>query len=226
MPQRANDFFTRGQNRFPQAWTPLLVYHGTTNARVRQARYLREQLDQEIHSGSAGTVDGFWRREMFSFGFINSLRSSLDSFAHELIFFYEGSPNSTIYPQCSSCGHQRSQASERDFQFYNLLDPSKVVYASHMPQGLRDHIHQFINTPDNPPIANLRYLNKLRNAMQHRHFTLTQSMTGTIHQTLPDDPAVAPGAETYNHNRDLLGTFSQLHTTVQDFLFQAYDLAQ
>ncbi len=95
MPQRAEDFYARLRARLFN-WLPAHTSHMTTSFRVRQDEHFLEQCVAHPHSGSPE-----WETDMYLFGFVNSLWSSLDSFAHELIAYYEGRPNPAAHPTMS-----------------------------------------------------------------------------------------------------------------------------
>lgn len=239
MPERANAFY----NRLTQKdQTKGHVYHGATVARVTQAQFFLDQLNETAKLESAGGTSDFTKRDMWLFGLVNSLRSSLDSFTYELIVFYGGFP---------------SKNNRRDIQFLNLLNPNKITIS--LPPPLSAHIQNFQSD------GSFSYLNKLRNAQQHRNFPLlrTQSVARmslsivgpgsegeaanwhgddqprqqpikgeAVAETfvdpdlrLPDDPDVEPGQEIYSPGRPLYAVARHLYATTREFLLSSYDLA-
>jgi hypothetical protein len=242
MPARANAFYSR----LPQKdWLKAHVYHGTTNARVAQAKFFLEQLVEEVMTRKEKETE-FYKRDMFLFGLANSLRSSLDSLTHQLCLFYGGTVRRKI-----------------DIQFSNLLRPDKIRIS--LPSPLFDHITAFQKSHERQKGDAFRYLTKLRNGSQHRNITLLQTRTvvpmslnimgpgsngGGADWTggspnlqspvqaepigssliepdlrLPDDPEVEPGEETFDRGRPLLGTLRYLYAETREFILSAYDLA-
>lgn len=182
---RAAAFEQRFKDRWDSPISPMHVYHATTYARITQAEYFLNQLISEVgHDKSDGPENSFVRRDMHIFGCINAARSSLDSLAHELVTYYEGEPNPTEHPKCSECQRPlKKQPTQRDIQFFNLLDPEIITYKNSLPADLVDHIRAFRES------RTCAYLNQLRNAMQHRNFVIVQFRTcvpGCIEIVGPD----------------------------------------
>jgi hypothetical protein len=236
MPARANAFY----KRLPQTdWLKAHTYHGTTNARVAQAKFYLEHLIEEVMRPDEDVTE-FYKRDMFLFGLVNSLRSSLDSFAHQLFLFYGG-----------------TVGNKRDVNFNNLLRHNKIQIS--LSPCLADHIKKFQKSDT------FKYLTKLRNVNQHRNIALIQTQSvarmgfdivsansnggradwlggssgsqATVQAEpvvfspiepdlrLPDDPGVEPGDETFSQGRPLLGTMRRIHADTHEFVFSAYDLA-
>jgi hypothetical protein len=82
MPARAIAFQVRYKAQNVN-WIPSRMYHVTTSFRVRQAQAFLEQLQEHGVPGSPN-----WETDMRIFGLVNALRSGLDSFAHEIVAFY------------------------------------------------------------------------------------------------------------------------------------------
>lgn len=78
------------------------VYHTTTKARVMQAKFFLDCLTGEATLEAPEYLDAFDRRDMLLFGMVNSLCSSLDSFTHELVFYYRGSAKNRRQVQFSN----------------------------------------------------------------------------------------------------------------------------
>ena len=234
MTARANDFYERltKSNRFKGH-----VYNTTTKVRIMQARFFLEHLTEGAELDAAKFLNEFEKRDMFLFGLVNSLRSSLDSFTHELALFYRGS------------------GTRRDIHFTNLLNLSISL-----PPTLHNRIQEFQGS------NTFEYLNKLRNAQQHRYYPLLQTRSvarmslnivgsdsegssadwrgddnftheegETMPTTtpspsepdlrLPDDPDVEPGDETYSLGRPLFGTMRHLYGETREFILSSYELA-
>jgi hypothetical protein len=142
---------------------------------------------------------------MFIFGLVNSLRSSLDSFTHEMVLFYQGA------------------AKRRDIQFLNLLDPKRIKIS--LSPHFRTRIEEFHGGTAFP------YLNKLRNAMQHRSYPLVQTQASTLAITnersdlmLPENPEAEPGEERYESGRVLFGALGYLYDETREFILSSYEL--
>jgi hypothetical protein len=182
------------------------VYHTTTKARIMQAKFFLEHLNGECSLETPVYLDEFDKRDMFIFGLVNSLRSSLDSFTHEIVLFYEGSPK------------------RRDIHFRNLLNSPKISIT--LPNELRERIQIFQDGTAFP------YLNKLRNAMQHRSYVLVQTRSSTLtgfnpesDLRLPENPEAEPGEGRYESGRVLFGALRYLYDETRDFVLSSYELA-
>ena len=169
---------------------------------------------------------------------MNSLRSSLDSFTHELVLYYRGSAKR-----------------RRDVQFSNLL--TRAITIS-LPPALRSHIEIF------QAGATFEYLKKLRNSQQHRCYALMQTQASALASLtivgadsegkpadwwggepptqgeqelgaaklrpepdlrLPDDPDVETGDETYSPGRPVFGVMRHLYGETREFILASYALA-
>jgi hypothetical protein len=148
MSARANAFYSR---LIKVDWHKGHIYNTTTKARVMQAKFFLDCLTGEATLEAPEYLDEFDRRDMLLFGLVNSLRSSLDSFTHELVLYYRGSAKR-----------------RRDVQFSNLL--TRVITIS-LPPALRGHIEIF------QAGATFEYLKKLRNSQQHRCYALMRTQT-------------------------------------------------
>lgn len=247
MPARANAFY----ERLPKTdRVKAHVYHATTNARVAQAKFFLDQLIEEVMRPHTEESE-FYKRDMFLFGLVNSLRSSLDSLAHELFLFYKGTVVS------------KKKGAKRDIQFINLINPGKIQIS--FPSPLTEHIKQFQKSHENNKGDAFRYLTKLRNVNQHRNIALIQMTSvarigftivtpdtqgGGVNWLgegpgsqrvvqaepaifspvepdlrLPDDPDVEPGDETFDRGRPLLGTLRYIYAETREFILSSYDLA-
>jgi hypothetical protein len=182
------------------------VYHTTTKARIMQARFFLENLNGERKLEAPEYLDGFDKRDMFIFGLVNSLRSSLDSFTHEMVLFYEGSPK------------------RRNIHFLNLLSPTKIDIT--LSKELCARVQNYQHGTAFP------YLNKLRNGMQHRGYVLVQTRASSIggfneesDLRLPENPEAEPGEEKYESGRVLFGALRYLYDETRDFISSSYDLA-
>lgn len=235
MPARANAFYSRlTQVNHHKGH----IYNTTTKARVMQAKFFLDCLTGEETLEVPEYLDEFDRRDMLLFGLVNSLRSSLDSFTHELILYYGGAAKR-----------------RRDVQFSNLLTPAITIS---LPPALRGHIEIFQAS------AAFEYLKKLRNSQQHRCYALMQTQTsapaslnivgadtegkpadwwggeppthsaqesGTAEPRpepdlrLPDDPDVEPGDETYSPGRPVFGVMRHLYGETREFILASYALA-
>jgi hypothetical protein len=238
MPNRAHEFQVRFKAKFPGNWTQLHVYNVTTCARISQASFFLKELTNEILEGPGTPLAPSTRRDMFMFGRINSLRSSLDAIAHEIVTYYEAV---AISPQ--------------EISFYNLFDPTKITLAT--PLRLERHIKRFQNRDT------CIYLTKLRNGMQHQNIAIVQvrsylpiaaNIAGVDSNigdadwgipagksvpisanrarsrpieppmTLPDDPQVPVDKLTYTQGRPLLGTLRRINSDTREFVLKAYNL--
>lgn len=241
MPARANAFYERLVNRAHIKTDPLKtkarVYHATTKARVVQANFFLDCLTGEVTLEAPAYLDEFDKRDMLLFGLVNSLRSSLDSFTHELVLFYNGSAKN-----------------RRDIQFSKLLKPEITISPA---PALSDWIRQFRDGNA------FQYLNRLRVAQQHRRHALIQTQSASLATLtvvgpdtgmgpagwgvgeapieveaapataprpepdlrLPDDPDVEPGDETYSPGRPLLGVTHHLYEETREFILTSYALA-
>jgi hypothetical protein len=165
------------EQRFKARWnapdSPMHVYHATTYARITQAGYFLNQLISEVKYGNSDGPEGsFVKRDMHMFGCVNTVRSALDSLANELVTYYEGGPNLTKHPKCPVCQKpQKKQSTQRDIQFFNLLDPETITYNIPLPTDLMSHIKAFRDSPL------CTYFNQLRNATHHRNFVILQFRT-------------------------------------------------
>lgn len=113
MPIRRSDFHARALEKAKARgdnWLRPHVYNTTTTARVMQGRHFVLQLKEHVeHPAPASFPAGFndfMVQDMFSFGAVNSLRSALDSFSHEIVFYFDG------------------RSDPRRIQFFNLLGSS------------------------------------------------------------------------------------------------------
>src|SRR5215208_4016283 len=170
---RAASFEQRFKARWNSPLAPMQVYHATTYARITQAEYFLNQLISEVkYSKSDGPEDSFVKRDMHMFGCVNAARSALDSLAHELVTYYEGGPNLTKHPKRPVCQKpQKRQSTQRNIQFFKLLDPKTITYNIPLPADLATHIKAFSDS------TFCRYFNQLRNAMHHRNFAILQFRT-------------------------------------------------
>lgn len=236
MPTRANAFYSRLTKL---DYHKGHVYHTTTKARFTQAKFFLDCLTGEATVDAPEYLDEFDRRDMFLFGLVNSLRSSLDAFAHEIVLFYGGP----------------LKKGER-IQFLNL---TKIKTAAPPPQALQDWVRMFQRDKA------FKDLNKLRNAQQHRSYLLPQTRTATLasltvmgsdgeaHQAdwwgsgaspqmevgvrpaavslpepdliLPDNPGAEPGGETYSLDRPVLAVMRHLYQETREFILASYVLA-
>ncbi len=176
MPARAKAFYDRlTKLDYPKGH----IYHTTTKARVMQAKFFLEHLTEEKRLETGEYLDEFDKRDMFLFGLINSLRSSLDSFTHEIVVFYGGSA-------------KRPQ----DIHFRNLFNSRITIL---IPPVLCRHISKFHES------NTFEYLNKLRNAQQHRRYLPLMQTTvvpNSLNVVNPDsevDSADWWGGETSRH---------------------------
>jgi hypothetical protein len=216
--RRSNEVLTDSEKQ------RLAVYHATTGARISGAEYHLEQLKKielrtlrlisEDDAGSNLPQQAGARfsqetlLDVYTFGFVNSLRSSLDILVQELaLLFTLNLPENNI-----------------DFRITKLRGK--------LPAAIEDLILAFQKTDD------YLYLNRLRNAVQHRRIWLERTkaifnahpVTGgeepvDIKILLPDDPNALPGTQTYLQNKDLLITFSELLVKTKGFLFNIYAFA-
>lgn len=235
MPARAKAFYGR---LIARDFHKGHVYHTTTKARVMQAKFFLDCLTGEVALETPEYLDAFDRRDMLLFGLVNSLRSSLDSFTHELVFYY--------------CGTAKRR---RDIQFSNLLKP---IITISLPASLRDHVERF------QVGAAFDYLKKLRNSQQHRSYALMRTQTAALASLtvvgpdsgpgpadwwggappptaqeraqeatdppepdlrLPDDPDVEPGEESFSPGRPVFGVMRHLYSETREFLLASYALA-
>lgn len=204
--------------------TRLAVYHSTTGGRLSGAESHLAELQRlklnifRVNTGDlAANVSASTGRpkhsqesmlDVYSFGFLNSLRSSLDILVQELaILFSLSAPEGKI-----------------DFSLRQI--------SGGLPSAIEDHLLDFQRKDD------YVYLNRLRNAVQHRRIWLghTKSVFNTHPVTggeepvstkllLPDDPNALPGKQKYTQERELVDTFSSLLVEVREFIFGVYDLA-
>jgi hypothetical protein len=216
--RRSNDVLTDPEKQ------RLAVYHATTGARISGAEYHLEQLKMiEVKTLRLISEDGVGSNpphqeearfsqetllDIYTFGFVNSLRSSLDIIAQELALLF-----SLTLPE-------------------NHIDFKIAKLQGKLPAAIEDQILAFQKTDD------YLYLNRLRNAVQHRRIWLERTkaifnahpVTGgeepvDIRILLPDDPNALPGTQTYLQNKELLITFTGLLTKIKDVLFNIYELA-
>jgi hypothetical protein len=202
----------------------LAVYHATTGARISGAEYHFEQLKKielrtlRLLSDDGGASNAPHKEEakfsqetlldVYAFGFVNSLRSSLDIVAQELALLF-----SLTLPE-----------NEIDFRIIKLRGK--------LPAVIEDQILAFQKSDD------YLYLNRLRNAVQHKRIWLERTkaifnahpVTGGEEPVdtkilLPDNPNALPGTQTYLQNKELLITFIGLLTETKDFLFNIYGIA-
>jgi hypothetical protein len=202
----------------------LAVYHATTGARVSGAEYHLKRLKKiELRTlrlisedGGAGEVPHKEEAkfspevllDVYAFGFVNSLRSSLDILAQELALLF-----SLTLPE-------------------NDIDFRIIKLRGKLPAIIEDQILAFQKSDD------YLYLNKLRNAVRHRRIWLERTkavfnahpVTGgeepvDVKILLPDDPNTLPGTQTYDQNRVLLTTFTVLLTKIKEFHFNVYGIA-
>jgi hypothetical protein len=206
MPQRRVDFHTRAIEKAKargDSWLRPHVYNTTTTARVMQGRHfvrlLKEHVENPTPAIFPAEFNAFMVQDMYSFGAVNSLRSALDSFAHEIVFYFGG------------------HSDPRLIQFFNLLTPKISV---DLPIDLATAIDAFRSS------QNCIYLNRLRNAMQHRGYPITEHHSWNRNIGIPDDPRVEPGEETYEDHRGLVGTLNACDEGVRAFILEAYDLAR
>lgn len=181
------------------------VYHTTTKARIAQAKFFLENLRGERSLETPEYLNDFDKRDMFMFGLVNSLRSSLDSFTHEIVLLYKASPERT------------------DIHFRNLLKPSKIKIS--LPPKFRVRVQDFQKGNAFP------YLNKLRNAMQHRSYLLVQIQASVLTTfnperdlMLPENPEAEPGEEKYESGRMLFGALGYLYDETREFILSSYEL--
>lgn len=202
MLARANAFYER---LIQSNYLKGHVYHTTTKARIMQAKFFLESLNGERSLETPEYLNDFDKRDMFIFGLVNSLRSSLDSFTHEVVLFYQGT------------------AKGRDIHFLNLLEPSKIKIS--LSPEFRAQVQEFQKGTAFP------YLNKLRNAMQHRSYPLVQARGSTLTITneksglmLPENPEAEPGEERYESGRVLFGALGCLYEETREFILSSYEL--
>ena len=240
MPERANQFHERLTK---VAGTSGHKYHNSTNARVAEAKQFHSLLVRYNRGDALWSLPRFVILDMLIFGFVNSLRSSLGSFAHELVEFYGGVPSNP-----------------KNIDFTNLLSPKKVSLS--LPPALHAHVSAF------QLHQAFVYVNDLRNAMQHRHMAIDHqshsdlaigittvaegdadsspsdasstsrpfdhvgsgacdtpvSLTPLVF--LPDDPSVSLGCETYSKSLINTAKFGEFYDAVHSFLLTSYDLAR
>jgi hypothetical protein len=202
MPDRAKAFYDR---LIALNYLKGHVYHTTTKARIVQAKFFLESLNGERNLETPAYLNEFDKRDMFVFGAVNSLRSSLDSFTHEIVLYYQGAPERT------------------DTHFRNLLKPSKIKIS--LSPEFRARVQDFQKGTAFP------YLNKLRNAMQHRSYPLVQTRASTLtifnqdsDLMLPENPEAEPGEERYESGRVLFGALGYLYDETREFILSSYEL--
>lgn len=201
----------------------LAVYHATTGARISGAEYHLEQLkkielrtlrlisDDDGISNVPHKEEARFSQEIlldvYAYGFVNSLRSSLDILTQELALLFS------------------LTLRENDIDFRLIKLQGKL------PATIEDQILAFHKSDD------YLYLNGLRNTVQHRRIWLERTkaifnahpVTGgeepiEIKILLPDRPNALPGKQTYLQNKELLITFTGLLAKIKEFLFNIYEL--
>jgi uncharacterized Zn-finger protein len=202
------------------------VSHATTGVRIIGAEFhLMALRDLELRMfkiavndpemsdlAVTGAVQSSHSREtlldVYTFGFINSLRSSLDILVQELIIRF-----------CPT-------TSEKDVDF------SLKYIRGRLPPRIEQEILAFHKS------SHYNYLNRLRNAMQHRRVWLdhTESVYNVHPITggeeaidtkifLPNNPNALPGAQSYSENKELLASFNDLLRGVKEFIYNIYEIA-
>jgi predicted Zn-ribbon and HTH transcriptional regulator len=206
------------------------IYHRTTGDRIKAAEQALAKIKSlKIKGGTVlSNVNGSiskvekeanevsptgFELNTTLFNFINNLRSALDILSQELSNAYlTGEPENRV----------------------EFLKISKIITKA--PPALVKYIEDFQQS------QNYQYLNRLRNATQHRRLPLLQELgrfdlkhlnsirptaiRPTLKVYLPDNPYVKLDQVKFNANNELIETLDNLYSEVKEFILNVYEQAQ